>query len=143
MSKHREAIGLCLILLLAACLRLSHLRDNPAWFTDEATHLDIAHHVLEGRWQYLAVTDSVLYFARPPLFELILAGLIDRFGYDILTLRAFTGILGVITVGLLWFVTRSLSHNPGLGLLAAALLAIYPHAVLYSRFGFSYNLLAP
>ncbi len=143
MSRFLEAICLCLILLLAAFLRLYHVRTNPAWFTDEATHMDIAHHVLDGKWQYMAVTDSVLYFARPPLFEIVLACLHYLFGYDILILRVFTGVLGVTTVGLLWMATRRLSHNPRLALLAAAALAIYPQATLYSRFGFSYNLLAP
>jgi len=58
-------------------------------------------------------------------------------------LRALTGSLGVVSVGLLHWATRRAARDPALALLAALMLAIYPRAVLYSRFGFSYNLLTP
>jgi len=55
----------------------------------------------------------------------------------------FTGFLGVLTVGLLYGVVRRIQGDAPLALLAAFGLAIYPQAVVYSRFGFSYNLLSP
>ena len=60
-----------------------------------------------------------------------------------LTLRTVTACLGVITVAVLYVTARCTTRDARLALLAALLLAIYPPAVLYSRFGFSYNLLAP
>ena len=60
-----------------------------------------------------------------------------------LTLRTVTACLGVITVAVLYVTARRTTRDARLALLAALLLAIYPPAVLYSRFGFSYNLLAP
>jgi hypothetical protein len=59
------------------------------------------------------------------------------------TLRVFSGLLGVLSVLLLFGVVRRSGAGYGLALAAAGILALYPQAVLYSRFGFSYNLLAP
>lgn len=145
-SQHRifEGCALLLILALAGYLRLSNLRTNPGWFTDEATHLDIARHMLTGQVRYLAVENSTLYFAKLPLFDTLLAGAIRLFGYDMGTLRALTGSLGTLTVLLTWLTARHLGdHRAAFALFAAFLLAIYPDAVRYSRLGFSYNLLAP
>jgi len=139
-----EVVLLLLILGLAAYLRLHNVGENPGWYTDEATHLDIAHHLMQGRWQYLAVNQSTLLFARMPLFELTLTGAMRVFGVEMFTLRLLTGSLGVLSVGLLYGVCRRLLPRERLlPLLAALMLAIYPQAVLYSRFGVSYNLLTP
>ena len=138
-----ELVALILILLLAAYLRLANVADNPSWYTDEATHLNIAYNLTQGHVQYLALNQSTLLVARLPLFELLLAGLMRLFGMGILTLRAFTGLLGVASIALLYGVARWTGGGRRLALLAALLLAIYPPAVLYSRFGFSYHLLTP
>ncbi|MDX1993870.1 MAG: glycosyltransferase family 39 protein [bacterium] len=139
-----EVVALVAILLLAAWLRLHRVEATPGWYTDEGTHLAIGSALAEGRWQYLAVNQSTLLFARLPLFELLLAGSIRLFGLEMSTLRGLTGLLGVISVALVFGITRRLSRDERwLPLLAAFALAIYPQAVLYSRFGFSYNLLAP
>jgi len=140
-----EIIALCFILTLAAYLRLANVADNPAWYTDEGTHLDIAQNLLRGRVQYLAITQSTLMFAKLPPFELLLAGLLGAVGGGIRTLRAFTGTLGVVSVGMLYRVVRRTQQgrDPALALLSALMLAIYPQSVVYSRFGFSYNLLTP
>jgi 4-amino-4-deoxy-L-arabinose transferase-like glycosyltransferase len=144
-SRSAETIALLLVLALAAYVRLANLADNPGWYTDEGTHLDVAQNLLRGRTQYLAIGQSTLLFAKLPLFEALLAGLLGATGGGIGVLRAFTGTLGVLSVGTLYLVVRRTRAGEGrsLALLSALLLAIYPQAVLYSRFGFSYNLLAP
>lgn len=141
LQRFPEKFSLALVLALAATLRLTNLAHNPGWYTDEATHLNLAQHLLRGQAQYFAITQSFLLFGRMPLFEWLLAGALALGGDGLLTLRALTGALGVVTVGVLYWAARPLSRR--LALLAALLLAIYPSAVLYSRFGFSYNLLAP
>ncbi|CAG0936831.1 hypothetical protein TFLX_05727 [Thermoflexales bacterium] len=132
-----------MILLLAAYLRLANVATNPAWYTDEGTHLEIAGQLLTGRAQYLAINQPWLLVSRLPLFEGLLASVARFNGVSMETLRLLTGSLGVVTVGLLYAVVRQISRDRSLAVLAAGLLAIYPPAVLYSRFGFSYNLLAP
>jgi hypothetical protein len=139
----QQLLTLFLILALAAYLRLANQPDNPGWYTDEGTHLDIARHLLHGRTQYMAVNQSTLLFAKLPLFELCLAGLLRIWDGGLATLRAFTGALGVLSVATLYGVVRWIRKDSALALLSASLLAIYPPAILYSRLGFSYNLLAP
>lgn len=131
------------ILLLASSLRIANLAHNPGWFTDEATHLEVVRHLLNGRIQYLAITDSVLLFSRLPLFELLLAAAVALFGYGMMTLRGLTAVLGILSVLTLILVVRRMTKDVWLALLSGLLLAIMPQAVLYSRFGFSYNLLVP
>jgi hypothetical protein len=146
------------VLLLAGYLRLTHGADHPGWFADEGTHLAIAQQVLAGRAQYLAVGDSTLLFARLPLFEWLLAGALALAGAGpeddpargMAVLRALTGMLGVVTTGLLYWVVAWVTAKEGekagggghaLG--AALIYALWPPALIYSRLGFSYNLLAP
>jgi len=138
-----EIAALFLILTLAAYLRLANNADNPGWYSDEGTHLDIAQNLARGRTQYLAINQSTLLFSKLPLFELLLAGLLRATGGEIGALRTFTGALGVISVGTLYLVVRRINKEPLLALLSALMLAIYPQAILYSRFGLSYNLLTP
>jgi 4-amino-4-deoxy-L-arabinose transferase-like glycosyltransferase len=134
-----------LILALAAYLRLANLADNPGWYTDEGANLMMAQSLAEGRVQYMAINRSILLFARMPLFEGMLAALLRVFGGGIVTLRTFTGTLGLTTVPLSYWTIRRIQrgHDRVLPLLAALAMAIYPAAVVYSRFGFTYNLLAP
>jgi 4-amino-4-deoxy-L-arabinose transferase-like glycosyltransferase len=133
------------ILLLAAYLRLVNLGTNPGWYSDEGTILEIARHIENGEIQYLAINQSTLLAARLPLFPTIVAGLIRYFDSDMHVLRLFTGSLGIITVGLSYFVIRKALKADGrwLAALTALSLAVFPKAVLYNRLGFSYNLLTP
>jgi hypothetical protein len=142
-SRGVEVAALLLILTLAAYLRLAGNAGNPGWYADEGTHILIARSLAAGRFQYMAIGQSTLLFAKLPLFELLLA-LIFRLGSDgIGALRTLTGVLGVVSVGALYGCVRWAKRDPCLALLAALLLAVYPQAVLYSRFGFSYNLIVP
>ncbi len=139
-----HVILLVLILALGAYLRLVNITDNPGWYTDEGSNLDVALHLAKGQVQYMALGQSTLLVSRMVVFETILAGLLRLFGGGISTLRVFSGCLGVISIGVLYSVVRrTLTQAPGFALLAAFVLSIFPPAVLCSRFGFSYNLLTP
>lgn len=146
-----------IVLSLATLLRFVNLPGNPGWYTDEGVHLDVAWHLSQGRFQFLAITQSTLLPARLPLFELLLAVGLSLPGEGIAILRALTASLGVLSVGLVGFLVwagrerrsksglaaRGLTPFDALALLAMGLYAVYQPAVLYSRFGFSYNLLTP
>jgi hypothetical protein len=138
----RTRVLLACLIVLAAYLRLANVAENPRWFADEATHIDAASHLAAGRVQYMAVKDSTLLFAKLPLFDVMLAGVIRSApGADrMLLARAATGVLGTCAVVLLFFGVRQMSDDRQ-ALLAAAALAVFPQAVLYGRFAFSYNLL--
>ncbi len=139
-----EGAGLVCVLLLAAYVRLINLGTDPGWYSDEGTLIDIAQQLLRGRWQYMAITQSTLIAARLPLFPMLLSAVFRWFEPGIVGLRALTGCLGVISVGLVFVIVRRVNRKGyiGLPLMTAFILAIYPEAVLHSRLGFSYNLLA-
>ena len=136
-----EMAALGLILALAALLRFPNLAVNPGWYSDEGTLVAIAQKLAQGGWQYLALNQSMLIVARPPVFLLILAGLFRVLEPGIAVLRLLTASLGMASVLLTYLLVRRVGRSPGLALLSALFLAIYPQAVLYSRIGFSYNLL--
>lgn len=134
---------LFLIVFGAAYLRFVNLAGNPGWYTDEGTHLEIAKQLLNGQTRYFAINQSILIFSRPPIFGRLLAFCGSYRGIEMLALRELTAFLGTLSVFLTYVTTQSLFRDRWLSLSAALILAIYPEAVLYSRFGFSYNLLAP
>jgi 4-amino-4-deoxy-L-arabinose transferase-like glycosyltransferase len=124
-----EIAALLFILALAAYLRLANNADNPGWYSDEGTHLDIAQNLAHGRIQYLAINQSTLLFSKLPLFEMLLAGLLRAKGGGIGALRTLTGVLGVISVGTLYLVVRRIKKESTLALLSSLMLTIYPQAV--------------
>lgn len=131
------------VVMLAGYVRLGNLGDNPAWFTDEGSNLEVAQRLREGKMEYMALGQSTLMVSRMVIFEEMLAGALTLGGDGIGTLRALTGALGVVSVATLFFTARRITGRPVTALAAALGLAIYPQAVITSRFGFSYNLLAP
>ena len=137
------AITLIATTVLAAYLRLTNIGLTPGWYTDEATHLLIGQQLLNGRFQYLAINQSILLFARLPLFEWLLASVGAIAGLNMLTLRICTAVLTCLTLLILITIVWQTSQSRTITLLTALLYAIYPQAVIYGRFGFSYHLLTP
>ncbi|HLY25246.1 MAG TPA: glycosyltransferase family 39 protein [Aggregatilineales bacterium] len=138
-----ETLALALILLTAGYLRLQNVGQNPGWYSDEGTNLDVASHLAHEQVQYMALGQSTLLVSRLPIFETLLELAVRLWGESMATLRTLTGLLGTLSVGVLYGCVRRITGKPVLALLAAFFLAVYPQAVLYSRFGFSYNLLPP
>src|ERR1051325_11007489 len=103
-----EILLLVIILILAAYLRLTNVLENPGWYTDETTHIDIANHRLVGETQYMLIKDSTLMFGRLPLFHILLATYFQLSSNPdhMLALRTFTGLLGVLSVALLYAAVR-------------------------------------
>jgi 4-amino-4-deoxy-L-arabinose transferase-like glycosyltransferase len=135
-----ELLILLCILFVAADLRLSNIAETPGWYNDEGTIINITTNLVQGKFEYLGLKDSILIASRQPLFPCLLAILFKIFGVGIVTLRAFTGALGVLNTLLIYLVLRK--EDKALTLVCALCFAILPEAVLYSRVGFSYNLVA-
>jgi 4-amino-4-deoxy-L-arabinose transferase-like glycosyltransferase len=89
-----------------------------------------------------AIQGSPMLIQRPPLFLYLLAGAFHLFGADILTLRGLSAGLSLLTLLLIFLLTRK-AFSPGLGLLAAFLYAVLPWVTAFNRIGFTYNLLTP
>jgi hypothetical protein len=137
-----DGVVLLPTLALAGYLRLANLANNPGWYPDEGTLINLAANLLQGKDLYLGLTPGLLMAGRMPLFVWILTGAFRLFGVEIGVLRALTGLLGVLCAALVYVAVRRLTRDRSLAGLAALVLAIYPMAVVYSRTGFSYNLLA-
>jgi len=139
-----EVFGIAIVLFLAAYVRLINLEVNPGWYSDEGTLINIAKNLINGRWQYMALNQSTLIAARLPLFPWLLSEVFRWYEPGIVTLRTFTGLLGVVAVGLVYGLVRLVQPEriSWKALLTAFMLAIYPEAVVHTRLGFSYNLLA-
>src|SRR3954447_2238271 len=99
-----EGLLLVVILVLAGYLHLTNVAVNPGWYTDETAHIDIANHRLLGETQYMLIKDSTLMFGRLPLFHILLASYFQLSANPdhMLALRTFTGLLGVLSVALLY-----------------------------------------
>ena len=137
-----HALTLLAVVALGAWLRFHHLATVPGWYPDEGSNIAIAAALARGESAYLAFGQSSFINGHPHLFYLLLAGLFRLTGVDILGARGLSAGLGVLTLGLLYGVSRAMGTRR-LALVAAAFYAVYPAAVVTSRMAFTYNLLAP
>jgi 4-amino-4-deoxy-L-arabinose transferase-like glycosyltransferase len=140
-----EGAVVALILVLAGYLRLVNVGANPGWYSDEGTLVNIATNLVHGRVQDFALTGSTLLAARLPFYPLLASLWFRVLDPGVPALRLMSGTLGLITCGLVYVVVRSCVGRSGAipAVAAAFILAVYPSAVVYSRMGFSYNLIAP
>lgn len=140
-----ELLLLLLILCLAGYFRILHLDSYPGLYNDEGTQINIAMNMLQGKTEYLGVQDSLLLFMRMPLYPFLLSIIFRFVSPGLEAVRIFSASLGLLTIALVFFISRDLFDKKGatIGLLAALALAIYPKFVMYNRIGISYNLLTP
>ena len=140
--KTRHWIALLLIILLGAYLRFHHLGTVPHWYPDEGSNVAVAAALARGESAYMVFGQSSFINPRPYLFYLPLIVLFKLGGVDILWARLISASCGFLSLILLYPVARALTDRRT-ALLAALFYAIYPAAVVYSRFAFTYDLLAP
>ncbi len=136
-----EILVLAAVLALAAWLRFANLRSLPGWFLDEGEFVSLAGSLAKGSFDFLGLRGSTLLIGRLPLFMWLAAGAFRLFGTDIVVLRAFTALCGVLTVGAAYGVARQ-AFGRGAAFTSALLLAIVPEVVFYNRAGFTYNWVA-
>jgi len=127
------------IFILALSVRAFNLRMNPGWYVDEGCILNIASNLLKGRLQLFAV--PYYLFPRLPLFPAVAALFIRMIGTDILAVRIPSIIFGSAT-GLILYMAAKELYGRAAGFLAFFLLAVYPFAILSSKFGSPFNLMA-
>jgi len=135
-------LGLVAVISIGAYLRFFALRDVPSWVSDEGSNMDIAYSLAQGKLAYFAIGHSSFINGHPHLFYLLLAGIYRLVDFDLVWARGLTALYGVVTIVLLYVVVRQM-FNRTIALLAALILAIYPHAVIYNRMAFTYNQLQP
>ena len=135
----RGPLLLGLLVALAALLRLLNLADNPGWDGDEGYNWSIATNLAAGHVQRFAL--QYTFVDHPPLFYLLGAGIMRVWTHDLIALRTLSAVCGVATVPALYALAGRLGSRRE-GLMAACIYAVWPLAVLQSRWCYTYNLLS-
>ena len=124
------------IFLLALGLRLFRIDELPfGLWRDEARHGLIALRIAEDpAYRPVYVLDERVQLPGLGLYPFALV--LKLFGVHLWTMRVVTALAGALTVLPLYAVTARLTGRPGVGLLAALLLAVSSWHISISRFSF-------
>lgn len=140
LPKFKEIVLLLLIVFAAAFLRFYKLGQVPnGLYVDEAVTGYNAYSILEtgkdesGKTFPLAFRFFGSY--SPPLYTYLTAVSLKLFGLNILSVRFFSAVFGVLGVFLIYFFFKG-----RVGLIAAFLMAVSPWAIFFSRAGYEINL---
>lgn len=125
-------LALLAILALALGLRLVALERAPLWW-DEGNNAYFAHASLSD----LLRDSRITLDTDPPAHRLALKLWLGVWGYSAFHLRSLSALCGVLTVWLAYAWGRW-RYDLRIGLGAAALLAVWPLAIYYSREGKGY-----
>lgn len=129
---------LLLIILFSILVRFQDIGDVPHWYWDEGANMNMAWNLAHGEFLWFALRFPAI--PHPPFYFLLAGSLLRVFGNELIVLRLFSSILGVLTTILMYYVGRDVVDERT-GLLTCFLYAIYPVAIFWSRMAFSYNLL--
>lgn len=126
------------IVLLAAFLRLYRIQDYMTFLGDEGRDVLVAYNILHGHFTLLGPTASIGGFYFGPIYYYFMAPFLLLFNYNPVGPAIMVGIIGTITV---WLVYKlgSLLFNKPVGVIAAVLYAIAPVIISYSRSSWNPN----
>jgi 4-amino-4-deoxy-L-arabinose transferase-like glycosyltransferase len=130
LERIKALVLLVLILFIALVLRVPNLYTIPHWFWDEGINLNYGWNLSEGRIQWFSIKYS--FIPHPPLYLMALALLVKLSGISIIAARFLSVLYSIPTLILLYLTAVEVSDRKT-GLIAAALYAIYPAAVYWSR----------
>jgi len=119
----RSRLPLLLLLAGAFLLRLPNLGES-LWF-DEVWYTSI---FLKGQ----SFSSIVLYDVHPPLYTFIMRGWIELFGDSEISVRLTSLILGLLSIGLIFALTRNWFGRTA-AILSAALVALSAVHIWYSQ----------
>ena len=126
----KRSLYLAGIVLLALALRLPRFLTAQVVLTEGTTYATIARNLAAGRG-YVGIL-GVRDFFVPPLYPLLMAGLM-RLGLDALWAgRLLSLILGALLPLPVYWLTRELSDRRSAGLFAALLIAGHPLLIIYA-----------
>lgn len=125
--RQRAAVALVLILSAAAALRFAALGQESFW-VDEIHSLRIAQ-----TGGPVAILTALRDDVHPPFFFWVLHGWLAIAPATEVGARSLSALIGVLSVAALYGWGRALRLPRTACLLAAALLAIHPHALWYSQ----------
>ncbi|MCH7952106.1 glycosyltransferase family 39 protein [Patescibacteria group bacterium] len=136
-----EILAVILILLVAAFLRLYKIREFVIFLGDEGRDaLVVKRMIVDHKFTLLGPTASVGGFYLGPVFYYFMIPFLWLFAFDPVGPAVMVALIGIATVGLLYWVVRSWA-NPIAAGIAAALYATAPGVVSASRSSWNPNIM--
>lgn len=136
--KNKVKIILGVILLIAACIRLYRISDFMVFLGDEGRDALVVKGILEGNLTLLGPRASAGDFFTGPIYYYMMAPFLWIFRLDPVGPAIMVALFSVATVYLLFVVGKKF-FNIKTGLIAAALYAVSPLVITYSRSSWNPN----
>ncbi|MBA3723904.1 MAG: glycosyltransferase family 39 protein [Candidatus Levybacteria bacterium] len=140
MKIRKSIIALIVILLGAAFLRLYRVSDYMTFLGDEGRDVLVVKGILEGNLTLLGPRASAGDFFTGPVYYYMMTPFLWLSQYDPVGPAIMVGLFGVATVFLIYLVGKNM-FNERAGLIAAALYAVSPLVLQYSRSSWNPNTL--
>lgn len=132
-STTQERLVAAALLLFWAVLFLPNLRTNPNWYGDEGIVMEEAWTLAQGHPRYGPLQEDFLSpNPHPPIYLMLLGGLLKVFGNDIVVGRALQVATALATVTILFWV-GTLLRDKKFGFLCAAAFLCYPEVAIHYR----------
>jgi 4-amino-4-deoxy-L-arabinose transferase-like glycosyltransferase len=126
---------LAVAILVGTALRFYRLGANSLW-SDELATLWLAG---QAPADILRTSSSVNFI--PPLYFLLVHGVLQVFGESEVSLRLASAVAGVCTIPVIWLLTHEITTSRGTANIAGLLLAVNPLHLWYSQEARPYALL--
>ncbi len=137
-KKRSSTIVIIFILLLAAFMRLYRIGEYMTFLGDEGRDLLAVLEILRGNIIFLGPRSSAADFYYGPVYFYMITPFLWLFNYDPVGPAVFIALVGIATVYLVYHVGKKLFNEPA-GLFAAALYAVSPVVLTYSRSSWNPN----
>lgn len=138
--KHKSTIILIVILLVAAFLRLYRVSDYMIFLGDEGRDVLVVKGILDGNLTLLGPRASAGDFFTGPIYYYMMTPFLWLWQYDPVGPAIMVGLFGIATVYLVYLAGKNF-FNEKTGLIAAALYAVSPLVLAYSRSSWNPNTL--
>ena len=136
--KNKSAILIIAILILAGFLRLYQISAYQTFLGDEGRDVLVAKGILEGKLTLLGPRASAGDFFTGPIYYYMMAPFLLLFHYDPVGPAVMIALLSVATVYLIYLFGKEWFGGKA-GLYAAALYAVSPLVIAYSRSSWNPN----
>ncbi len=136
--KKIHKIILAVILLAALCIRMYKIGDFLVFLGDEGRDVLVVKGILEGNFTLLGPRASAGDFFTGPIYYYMMAPFLWLSRLDPVGPAIMVALFGVATVFLVYYAGK-LFFNVRAGLIAAALYAVSPLVVVYSRSSWNPN----
>ncbi|HPX94057.1 MAG TPA: glycosyltransferase family 39 protein [Candidatus Moranbacteria bacterium] len=133
MKKILEKYSLVIILLLATVLRLFQIGKRDFWFDEAFTGIVVKSSISD----MFAV---ILKDVHPPLYYILAKAFSSFFNYNVIGLRLFSAIFGILAVSAVYIFAKEL-FNKKAAVWASLITAISPFAIEYSQEARMYSML--